>query len=112
MLASPLSPETVDVAVVQPEDRVIGGGHIAHRAPDIAMHQVVHAVLRLETPARAWACRRAFPGRNGVGRDADGITDIAGSRQTLRRAICTELTLQVIRIALLILYDQRPAGRR
>src|SRR6266568_4238061 len=111
MLALPLRPQAVDVAVVQLEDRVIGGGHIAHGAPDIAVYQVVHAVLRLETPARARACCRAFPGRSGVGRGADGITDIARSRQTWRRAIRTELTLQVSSIARLILYDQRPAGR-
>ena len=77
MLALPLRPQTVDVAVMQPEDRVIGGGHIAQGAPNIAVHQVVHAVLRLETPARAWACRRALPGSTGVGCVADGVADTA-----------------------------------
>src|SRR5437016_12414736 len=99
MLTSPQRPQAVDVAVVQPEDRVIGGGHIAHRAPNIAVHQVVHAVLRLETPARAWACRRALPGSSGVGRGACGATNIAGCRQALRSTIRPELTLQVSRVA-------------
>ncbi len=77
----------------------------------LALRSAMYAVLPLETQARARACCRAFPGRSGVGRGADGITDIARSRQTWRRAIRAELTLQVSSIARLILYDQRPAGR-
>ena len=38
---------------------------------------LVDAILRLETPARAWACRRALPGSTGVGCVADGVADTA-----------------------------------
>jgi len=46
----PLPPETVDVDVDRPEDRIIGGRQVAEHVAELRLR--VHVVPRVEAPAR------------------------------------------------------------
>ena len=51
VLSLPLGPEAIDIAVMQPKDRIIGRTHIQHVAAHPPMDQIVERNFKLDTKA-------------------------------------------------------------
>ena len=56
MLALPFRPETIDIAVMEPKDRVIRRAHIDHITADPAMDKIMERNLELDAKATPLCC--------------------------------------------------------
>jgi hypothetical protein len=80
MVVLPRYPQPVDVAVVQPEDRIIGGGHRHHRSPNLHVPRIMDRYCESPSEARVSTTPK-IPGRRIVWHHVQGTGDGRLGRQ-------------------------------